>query len=71
MKTKINLRQYVTFFKPQNLDTADIKCFTVFCYRVPYFVSVFLLTGETVETEALGCRIPVFSPITHYVMGQY
>ena len=69
MKTKINLRQYVTFIKPQNLDIADIKCFTVFCHWVPYFVSFSLLTGETMETEALGCRIPVFSPTTHYVMG--
>ena len=26
---KIDRRQYVVFIKPQNFDTADIKCFTI------------------------------------------
>ena len=29
MAAKTNLCQYVIFIKPRNLDTADIKCFTV------------------------------------------
>ena len=34
MSTKINLHQYVVFFKPQNFDTADIKGFTVWSFDI-------------------------------------
>ena len=34
MNTKINFRQYFSFIKPQNFDTADIKTFTVVIEKV-------------------------------------
>ena len=30
MNAQIELRQYISFTKPQKFDTADIKCFTMF-----------------------------------------
>ena len=41
MNAEIKMRQYVTFTKPQNFDTADIQCFTVVI-----FVSLDLLAGQ-------------------------
>ena len=29
MTAKINMRHYVVFIKPQNFDTADIKCYSI------------------------------------------
>ena len=48
MTAKIEIRQYVIFFKRRKFDTADIKCFTVIIVFLKYLafcVSLFLIVA--------------------------
>ena len=59
MNAKINLRQYLTFIKPRNFDTANIKCFTMVCETNQ--MGKRALQREFNETLTLLFRIKILS----------
>ena len=65
MNTKINFRQYFSFIKPQNFDTADIKTFTVVIEKVK--IQLFDLFRRT----HLLWSISILSPALNKVSAKY